>query len=580
MSLSRRDFLQVLAEASAAGMGLARYADADAATAQQGLYELPAFGNVSLLHMTDCHAQLLPVNFREPSVNIGLAGMQGRWPHLAGDSLLKAAGLRPGSEQAFAFTHIDFEKAARRYGKLGGFAHLATLVKQLKASRPGALLLDGGDTWQGSATALWTQAQDMVEAAKLLGVDVMTGHWEFTYGMDRVQQIIEQDFKGQIEFLAQNVKTNDFGDPVFKPYTLRSINGVPVAIIGQAFPYTPIANPRYLVADWSFGIQEENLQKLVDEVRGKGAQLVVLLSHNGMDVDLKLASRLRGIDAIFGGHTHDGVPLAVPVANPGGKTLVTNAGSNGKFLGVMDFDVQGGKLADFRYRLLPVFANQLAPDPAMAALIVKLRQPFEASLADKLAITDGLLYRRGNFNGSWDQLVCDALMQVQGAEIAFSPGFRWGTTLLPGEVITRELMMDQLAITYAHTTLAEISGEAIKTILEDVADNLFNPDPYYQQGGDMVRVGGLSYTCSPGQTMGRRITEMRLGGKLIDADRKYKVAGWAPVAEPARTATGNRPVWDVVEDWLRSQPGGHVTPRRINTPTLVGVQDNAGISKD
>ena len=580
MSLSRRDFLQVLAAASAAGMGLACYADADAATAQQGLYELPAFGNVSLLHMTDCHAQLLPVNFREPSVNIGLAGMQGRWPHLAGDSLLKAAGLRPGSEQAFAFTHIDFEKAARRYGKLGGFAHLATLVKQLKASRPGALLLDGGDTWQGSATALWTQAQDMVEAAKLLGVDVMTGHWEFTYGMDRVQQIIEKDFKGQIEFLAQNVKTNDFGDPVFKPYTLRSINGVPVAIIGQAFPYTPIANPRYLVADWSFGIQEENLQKLVDEVRGKGAQLVVLLSHNGMDVDLKLASRLRGIDAIFGGHTHDGVPLAVPVANPGGKTLVTNAGSNGKFLGVMDFDVQGGKLADFRYRLLPVFANQLAPDPAMAALITRLRQPFETKLADKLAITDGLLYRRGNFNGSWDQLVCDALMQVQGAEIAFSPGFRWGTTLLPGEVITRELMMDQLAITYAHTTLAEISGEAIKTILEDVADNLFNPDPYYQQGGDMVRVGGLSYTCSPGQTMGRRITEMRLGGKLIDADRKYKVAGWAPVAEPARTATGNRPVWDVVEDWLRSQPGGHVTPRRINTPTLVGVQDNAGISKD
>ena len=580
MSLSRRDFLQVLAAASAAGMGLARYADADAATAQQGLYELPAFGNVSLLHMTDCHAQLLPVNFREPSVNIGLAGMQGRWPHLAGDPLLKAAGLRPGSEQAFAFTHIDFEKAARRYGKLGGFAHLATLVKQLKASRPGALLLDGGDTWQGSATALWTQAQDMVEAAKLLGVDVMTGHWEFTYGMDRVKQIIEQDFHGQIEFLAQNVKTNDFGDPVFKPYTLRSINGVPVAIIGQAFPYTPIANPRYLVADWSFGIQEENLQKLVDEVRGKGAQLVVLLSHNGMDVDLKLASRLRGIDAIFGGHTHDGVPLAVPVANPGGKTLVTNAGSNGKFLGVMDFDVQGGKLADFRYRLLPVFANQLAPDPAMAALIVKLRQPFETKLADKLAITDGLLYRRGNFNGSWDQLVCDALMQVQGAEIAFSPGFRWGTTLLPGEVITRELMMDQLAITYAHTTLAEISGEAIKTILEDVADNLFNPDPYYQQGGDMVRVGGLSYTCSPGQTMGRRITEMRLGGKLIDADRKYKVAGWAPVAEPARTATGNRPVWDVVEDWLRSQPGGHVTPRHINTPTLVGVQDNAGISKD
>jgi sulfur-oxidizing protein SoxB len=579
MNLSKREFLQVLGAASAAGLSLGRWADADAATAQRGLYDLPQFGNVSLLHMTDCHAQLLPVHFREPTVNIGIGSMQGQLPHLVGESLLKATGLKPGSAQAHAFTAIDFELAARRYGRIGGFAHLSTLVKQMKASRPGALLLDGGDTWQGSATSLWTNAQDMVDACKLLGVDVMTGHWEFTYGMERVKEIVEKDFKGRIEFVAQNIKTNDFGDPVFKPYVLREINGVSVAIIGQAFPYTPIANPRYLVADWSFGIQEQNMQLQVDEVRAKGAKVVVLLSHNGMDVDLKMASRVRGIDAIFGGHTHDGVPVAVPVANAGGKTLVTNAGSNGKFLGVMEFEVKGSGVVDFRYRLLPVFANQIKADPEMAALIARVRQPFESRLAEKLAITDGLLYRRGNFNGSWDQLVCDALMDVQGAEIAFSPGFRWGTTLLPGDVITRELMMDQLAITYPYATVTEMSGEMIKTILEDVADNLFNPDPYYQQGGDMVRVGGLAYSCEPTAKAGQRISNMRLAGKPIDAGRKYKVAGWAPVAEEARNAPGSKPVWDLLEGWLKSQPGGHVRPRRINTPTLLGMQGNSGIAR-
>ena len=578
MALCRRDFLQVLGAASAAGLNLSQHAEADAATAQRGLYDLPPFGNVSLLHMTDCHAQLLPNQFREPSVNIGVAAMQGRLPHLTGDALLKACGLRPGSAQAHAFTFIDFEKAARRYGRIGGFAHLATLVKQLKASRPGALLLDGGDTWQGSATSLWTGAQDMVDAAKLLGVNLMTGHWEFTYGMQRVKEIVDGDFEGQIEFIAQNIKTQDFGDPVFKPWVMREIKGVPVAIVGQAFPYTPIANPRYLMADWRFGIQEETLQQAVDEARAKGAQVVALLSHNGMDVDLKLAGRVRGIDAIFGGHTHDGVPLAIEVSNPGGKTLVTNAGSNGKFLGVMDFDVRGGKVADYRYRLLPVFANQIAPDPAMAALISRVRAPFEKRLAEKLAVTDGLLYRRGNFNGSWDQLLCDALMAVQGAEIAFSPGFRWGTTLLPGDAITRELMMDQLAITYPQATVSEMSGETIKTILEDVADNLFNPDPYYQQGGDMVRVGGLAYTCAPAAKMGQRISSLTLAGKPLEASQKYKVAGWAPVAEEARNAPGSQPVWDVVEAWLKSQPGGRVAKRRINTPTLLGVRGNAGIS--
>jgi S-sulfosulfanyl-L-cysteine sulfohydrolase len=576
MSISKRDFMQVLGAASVAGMGLARYANADAATAQKGLYDLPAFGNVSLLHMTDCHAQLKPIYFREPSVNLGLGSMQGQLPHLVGEHLLKIAGARPGTDLAHAFTSLDFERAARRYGKVGGFAHLATLVKQLKASRPGALLLDGGDTWQGSATSLWTNAQDMVDACKLLGVDVMTGHWEFTYGMERVKEIIEKDFKGQVDFVAQNVKTNDFGDPVFAPYVIREINGVRCAIIGQAFPYTPIANPRYMVADWSFGIQDENLQKMVDEVRGKGAQVVVVLSHNGMDVDLKMASRVRGIDAIFGGHTHDGVPVAVPVSNPGGKTLVTNAGSNSKFLGVMDFDVKGGKVVDFRYRLLPIFANQLPADPAMDALINKVRAPFESKLAQKLAVTDGLLYRRGNFNGSWDQLICDALMDVQGADLAFSPGFRWGTTLLPGDTITRELLMDQVAITYPYATVNEMSGATLKTVLEDVADNLFNPDPYYQQGGDMVRVGGLQYTCTPGQSAGSRISDLRLKGKPVEADKLYKVAGWAPVAQEAAHAPGVKPVWEVVETWLASQ-GGRVKPRSINTPKLVGVAGNPGL---
>lgn len=574
--LSRREFLGVLASASAAGMALGAHADADAATAEAALYDVPAFGNVSLLHMTDCHAQLKPIRFREPSVNLGLGTMNGQWPHLVGEKLLKAAGIAPGTALAHAFTYVDFEKAARRYGKVGGFAHLATLVKRLKASRPGALLLDGGDTWQGSATSLWTNAQDMVEACKLLGVDVMTGHWEFTYGMQRVKEIVEKDFKGKVDFVAQNVKTLDFGDPVFPPYVIREINKVPVAIVGQAFPYTPIANPRYLVADWEFGIQDQNLQKVVDEARGKGAQLVVVLSHNGMDVDLKMATRVRGVDAILGGHTHDGVPVAIPVKNAGGTTLVTNAGSNGKFLGVMDFDVKGGKLVDWRYRLMPVFSDVLAADPAMDALITKLRAPYDAKLAEKLAVSDGLLYRRGNFNGSWDQLVCDALMDVQGAEIAFSPGFRWGTTLLPGDVITRELMMDQLAITYPYATLTPMSGEMIKTVLEDVADNLFNPDPYYQQGGDMVRVGGLAYTISPGEKMGGRISDMRLNGKPLEAGKTYKVAGWAPVAEEAAKQPGVKPVWDVVETWLKAQ-GGRVKPRRVNTPTIVGIGSNPGL---
>jgi S-sulfosulfanyl-L-cysteine sulfohydrolase len=576
MNLSKREFLQVLGAASVAGMALGRWAEADAATAGAALYDVPRFGNVSFLHMTDCHAQLKPIYFREPSVNLGVGEMAGNLPHLVGEHLLKVAKIPAGSADAYALTYLDFEQAAQRYGKVGGFAHLATLVKQLRASRPGALLLDGGDTWQGSATSLWTKGQDMVDACKLLGVDIMTGHWEFTYGMDRVKEIVDKELAGRTEFLAQNVKTTDFGDPVFKPYTLRTINGVPCAVIGQAFPYTPIANPRYMVADWEFGIQDQNMQKMVDEVRAKGAKVVVVLSHNGMDVDLKMATRVSGIDAIMGGHTHDGMPVATIVANKGGKTLVTNAGSNGKFLAVLDFDVKDGRIADYRYRLLPIFANMLAADHDMDALITRIRAPYEAKLAEQLATTEGTLYRRGNFNGSGDQLLLDALMDVQGAEIAFSPGFRWGTTLLPGQPITREWLMDMTATTYSYATVTPMTGETIKNVLEDVCDNLFNPDPYYQQGGDMVRVGGLEYSCNPAETMGKRIGDMRLNGKPIEAGKTYKVAGWAPVAEEASKA-GNKPVWEVVEPWLKAQ-GGVVKARKLNTPRLTGAVPNAGLA--
>ena len=574
MNLTKREFLQVLTAASAAGMGLGRYAHASTDSAAQGLYDIPKFGNVSFLHITDCHAQLKPIYFREPSVNLGLGDMQGRLPHLVGEQLLKAVGMKNGTAAAHALTYLDFEQAAQRYGKVGGFAHLATLVKRMRASRPGALLLDGGDTWQGSGTALWTHGQDMVDACKLLGVDAMTGHFEFTLGMQRVQEIVEKDFAGKVDFVAQNIKTTDFGDPVFKPYVIRQINGVPCAIVGQAFPYTPIANPRWMVADWEFGIQDENMQKVVDEARAKGAQVVVVISHNGMDVDLKMASRVRGIDAILGGHTHDGMPVASIVKNAGGQTIVTNAGSNGKFLGVLDFDVKGGKVADFRYKLLPVFANMLPPDKDMDALITKIRAPYEGKLAEQLAITEGLLYRRGNFNGTGDQLIVDALMEVQGADLAFSPGFRWGTTLLPGQPITREWLLDMTATTYSFATLTEMKGEMIKTVMEDVADNLFNPDPYYQQGGDMVRVGGLTYAFDPLQGMGKRVSDMRLKGELIDPNKTYKVAGWAPVAEDAAKA-GNPMVWELVEQWLKAR-GGKVTARQPNVPRLTAGLPNPG----
>jgi sulfur-oxidizing protein SoxB len=573
MDMNRREFLQLLAIASAGGF-LLKNSESYAATDAARMYQLPGYGNVSLLHITDSHAQLNPMYFREPEINLGVGTTNGQPPHLVGAALLKRFGIRPGTPEAHAFTCLNFTEAARNYGKVGGFAHLATLVKQIRASRPGALLLDGGDTWQGSGLALWSKGQDMIEACLELGVDIMTTHFECMYGAQRIKEAEEGVLRGKLEIVAQNVKTTDFGDPVFKPYVIREINTIPVAIIGQAFPYSTIANPRYFVPDWSYGIQEENLQLTIDEARKKGAQVVVLLSHNGMDVDLKLASRVSGLDAILGGHTHDGIPTPVPVKNRGGITLVTNAGSNGKFLGVLDFDVKAGKVAGFRYKLLPVFANLLQADASMTALIQRLRAPHEGKLTEKLATTDGLLYRRGNFNGSFDQLILDALMKEKDAPIAFSPGFRWGTSLLPGAAITMEDVLNQTAITYPYTTLTEMTGAQIKTVLEDVGDNLFNPDPYYQQGGDMVRVGGLEYTCEPGAVMGKRIQDMRLHGKPLEANKTYKVAGWAPVSEAARDK-GGEPIWDLVARHLRNEKVVKVSAP--NVPKLKGVAGNPGM---
>ncbi len=575
MSLSRREFLQLLAVASAAGINLSGCDKKKATTPSKGpanLYEVPAFGNVSFLHFTDCHAQLLPIYFREPNINIGIAGAKNKPPHVVGEAFLKEFGITPDSIEAHAFTYLNFEEAARKYGKVGGFAHLATLVKKIRAQRPGgSLLLDGGDTWQGSGTALWTKGQDMVDACKQLGVDIMTGHWEFTHGADRVKEIIAKDLKGHIDFVAQNVVDNTFEDPIFEPYTLKEMNGVSIAVIGQAFPYTPIANPRYLIPEWSFGIRDDRMQEMVNEARGKGASVVVVLSHNGMDVDLKMASRVTGIDAIMGGHTHDAIPGPSIIDNAGGKTLVINSGSNGKFLSVLDFDVKDGKVADYRFKLLPVFSNLLEPDAEMSAYIDKVRAPYKSKLEEQLAITDSLLYRRGNFNGTYDQLIVDAMLKVQGADIAFSPGFRWGTSLLPGDPITMERLLDQTAITYGTSTLNEMKGEQLKAILEDIADNLFHEDPYYQMGGDMVRIGGLKYSISPTNKIGNRILDMELNGKPIDANKKYKVAGWASVQVQPE---GKPQIWDVVAEYLRDKKT--VSIKELNEPKVKGLGQNPG----
>jgi len=587
MTISRREFVRLLGLAGAAGM-LPGSVFA-AARKPSDLYEIPRFGNVCLMHMTDCHAQLNPVYFREPSVNLGIGNALGNPPHLVGKAFLEHFGIESNSIEAHAFTYLDFDQATRKYGRVGGFSHLATLVKRLRAERgdDNSLLLDGGDTWQGSGTSYWTRGRDMVGACNLLGVDAMTGHWEFTY---QDQEIIQNigEFSG--DFLAQNVGVRDealfdykFSDfdgfdedegLAFKPYTIKVVNGMKVAVVGQAFPYTPIANPQRFIPDWTFGIQDDRMQGIVDTIReSEKPDLLVVLSHNGMDVDLKMASRVSGIDVIFGGHTHDGMPAPTLVKNPAGKTLVTNAGSNGKFLGVMDLDVRKGKLHDFRYRLVPIFSEMLPADKEMQAYVDKVRAPYKKKLEEKLATAEQTLYRRGNFNGTFDQVICDALRKVEDAQISLSPGFRWGTTVLPGQAITMDNVMDQTCITYPETYRREMSGADIKAILEDVSDNLFNLDPYYQQGGDMVRLGGLDYVCDPTQGFGKRISNMTLDdGTLIAADKKYMVAGWATVG----SKSPGRPIWDVVADYLRDQKTINID--KLNTPKLVGVAGNPGLA--
>jgi sulfur-oxidizing protein SoxB len=577
MTIRRRDFLKLTGAAAFAGSLPRSARSADSA------YDLERFGNARILHMTDTHAQLKPIYYREPSVNIGIGSMLGNPPHLVGKAYLDRFGIRLDSADAYAFTCIEFEKNAGRFGKLGGFAHLKTLIDKLRSDVGSgrSLLLDGGDLWQGTGLSNAMQGADMVDAANLLGIEAMTGHWEFTYGEQALRSNLER-FKG--EFLAQNVFLTEeaaFNDAkafdaasgrVFKPSTIKEIGGHRVAVIGQAFPYVPIAHPKRFTPDWKFGIRDEELQKLVDNHRNNDkVDAVILLSHNGMDVDLKLAGRVTGIDVILGGHTHDAVPQPVTVTNAGGVTLVTNAGSNGKYLAVLDLDIAKGKVANARYRLLPVFSELLRPDPAMQALIDKAREPHAAAWADKIATADHLLYRRGNFSGTTDQLICDALRGELNAEIALSPGFRWGTTALAGQALTMEDVLAQTAISYPETYVASMTGGQIKDVLEDVCDNLFNPDPYYQQGGDMVRVGGLSYACSPSETVGKRISELKLdGGHALEAGKSYKVAGWASVNEQKGT-----PVWDVVASHLKS---GKPPNRDAPGVTLKGVDGNPGIA--
>ncbi len=579
MTIRRREFLKLTGAAALAGVvpRVGRSAD------NAGVYDLEHFGNARILHITDTHAQLLPVFFREPSVNLGIGAMQGQPPHLVGRAFLDRFGIRPDSADTYAFTFLDFEKSAVRFGKLGGFAQLKTLIERLRSDvgHERSLLLDGGDLWQGTGLANAMQGADMVEAANLLGIEAMTGHWEFTYGEKALRSNLDR-FKG--EFLAQNVflseeaKFNDAKafDPasgrVFKPATIKEIGGHRIAVIGQAFPYVPIAHPKRFTPDWTFGIRDEELQKLVGGLRSNDkVDAVVLLSHNGMDVDLKLASRLTGIDVILGGHTHDAVPQPIPVINSGGTTLVTNAGSNGKFLGVLDLELAKGKVSDARYRLLPVYSELLKPDPAMQALIDKMREPHAARYTERIATSDRLLYRRGNFSGTVDQLICDALRGELGAEIALSPGFRWGTSILPGQPLTMEDVLSETAISYPETYVQKMTGGQIKDILEDVCDNLFNADPYYQQGGDMVRVGGMTYTCTPAESIGHRVSGLRLdSGRPLEAGKSYKVAGWASVNEQQ-----GMPVWDVLARHLRS---GKSWDRHGADVTLKGVDDNPGIA--
>jgi sulfur-oxidizing protein SoxB len=552
--ITRREILQVGAAtaALAAGGGGFTRAMAQQRLSESELLKFDAFGNVTLLHVADIHGQLLPVYFREPSINLGVGAARGQPPHLTGSDFLKRFGIPAKSAAAYALTSEDFSALAKTYGRIGGLDRLATVIKRVRAERGDkVLLLDGGDTWQGSLGANASRGQDMVDCMALLKPDAMTGHWEFTYGEARVQELI----KGLgFPFLALNIRDTEWNEPVFEPMKMFERGGVKIAVLGQAFPYTPVANPRWLMPKWTFGIREEDVRANVEKARKGGAQLVVLLSHNGFDVDRKLAARVQGIDVILTGHTHDAIPEAIKVGN----TLLIASGSHGKFVSRLDLDVQNGAVKGFRYKLIPLFADAIKPDTEMTAAIAKARAPYAKELSRVVGKADSLLYRRGNFNGTFDDVICAALLKERDAEIALSPGFRWGTSVLPGQPITVEDIHNATAITYPQVYRMSMSGERLKEVLEDVADNLFNPDPYYQQGGDMVRCGGLGYAIDVGKPIGQRISAMTQlkSGKPIEPKKEYVVAGWASVNE----GTQGPPVWDLVERYIAAEKTVRVAP--------------------
>ncbi|HUS52424.1 MAG TPA: thiosulfohydrolase SoxB [Thermohalobaculum sp.] len=559
--ISRRDFLQASVAASAifGGGGFPRLAAAQAMTEDQ-LTAFETTGNVTLIHITDIHAQLKPLHFREPSINLGVGAQYGLPPHVTGADFLKLFDLTPGSPEAYALTSQDFVALAREYGRMGGMDRVATVIKRIRADRPDALLLDGGDTWQGSLTAQRTLGQDMVDVMNALQPDAMTSHWEFTLGIDRVTEIVEAL---RFPFLGANIFDNEWNEPAYQPYKMFERGGVQVAVIGQAFPYMPIANPGWMFPGLSFGVREERMRAVVQEARDAGAKLVVLLSHNGFDVDRKLASQVDGIDIILCGHTHDALPEPVKV----GSTLLVASGSNGKFVSRVDLDVDASGIKAVRHRLIPIFSDVIAPDPEMATLIDNLRAPYQAELDEVLGTTETLLYRRGNFNGTFDDLICQALIEEREADIALSPGFRWGPSLLPGEPITREALHNATAMNYPAAYRTPMTGEFLHTILEDVADNLFNPDPYYQQGGDMVRVGGMGYNIDISKPIGSRITDMTHleTGERIEPAKEYIVAGWASVNE----ATEGPAIWDVCEDYIKRVGTVRLDPN--NTVKVTGA---------
>ncbi len=555
--ISRREFLQAAVAAGAivgtAGAGSWQaLAARQALMSQDDLLKFPTMGNVTLVHLTDIHAQLMPIYFREPSINVGVGEAKGQPPHLTGKDFLEMYKIAPETPDAYALSSVDYSALASEYGRMGGIDRIATVLNSIRAEREAnTLFLDGGDTWQGSYTSLQTKAADMVEVMNTLKPDAMTSHWEFTYGIDRVKEIVENL---PFAFLGGNIFDAEWEEPAFEATKMFERGGVKVAVIGQAFPYLPVANPRWMFPNLSFGIREEQVQKNVDAARDDGAEVVVLLSHNGFDVDRKLASRVKGIDVILTGHTHDALPEPVIV----GKTLLIASGSHGKFLSRIDLDVRDGEVKGYQYKLIPIFSDVIAPDKATTELVTKVRAPFEKELNTVLGKTDSLLYRRGNFNGTFDDLICDALIEEREADIAMSPGFRWGTTVLPDQDITVELLHNATSMTYPAAYRSEMTGKLIHDILEDVADNLFNPDPYYQQGGDMVRVGGMGYRIDVTKPIGSRITDMTLlkSGEKIDPAKNYVVAGWASVNE----GTEGPPIWDVVANYVKRKKTVAVTP--------------------